>query len=346
MRICFFANLRQHENWRELFEKIEFYRLDIELLRDLGHEVVTAGAPSHIDWKADLYYCWWWGHAPLVAPVAKLRRKPLVVTGAFDYATCREELPGLCYLDKPAWRKFALRAMLRTADANLFISQYEHDEVTRHLEVRNPICAPLAIDTDIYRPSDAQEAGDYFFTVSLQTTPNAIRKGLFSAVQAFARVASARPDIRLLIAGKPGDATPTLAALAEELGVGGRVQFLGMISDEEKLSHYRRCIAYVQPTLYEGFGHSVGEAVSCGTSVVSAARGAVPEVTGGHAACVDPHDIPAIAAAMEETILNRPSAQVRATRHQWIVDNFSKPKRRERLKDVLLSVSGTGDHAA
>lgn len=340
MRICFFANLRQHENWREMFEKVEFYRLDIELLRDLGHEVVIAGAPRHIDWKADLYYCWWWGHAPLVAPVAKLRRKPLIVTGAFDYATCREELPGLCYLDKPAWRKFALRTMLKVADANLFISQYEHDEVTRHLKVRNPICAPLAIDTDFYRPPDDAEQGHYFFTVALQSTPNAIRKGVFATVRAFARVAADHPDVRLLVAGKPGDATPALAALAGALGVGDRLQFLGMISEDDKLLHYHRCIAYVQPTLYEGFGHAVGEAVSCGASVVSAARGAVPEVTGGHAACVDPHDIAAIGAAMSATVANRPSAETRLARHRWIVDNFSKPRRCERLRQILRQLRG------
>src|ERR1043166_3148320 len=212
MRICFFANLSRHANWRELFEKVEFYRVDIQLLRELGYDVAVAGRPSQIDWKCDLYYSWWWGHAPWLAPVAMARGKPLVVTGAFDYSSCRDELPGFCYRDKPLWRKMVLRAMLKIADANLFISRYEFDEVVGNLTVHNPVCLPLAIDAEFYTPGTHADDQDYFFTVSLQSTANSIRKGLFSTVEAFARLASDRPEVQLFIAGKPGDATPALIA--------------------------------------------------------------------------------------------------------------------------------------
>jgi len=309
------------------------------LLRDLGHDVVEAGRPRNIDWSADLYYGWWWGHAPFLVPPAKLRGKPLVITGAFDYATCRAELPGLCFLDRPAWQQVLLKSMLRIADANLFISQYEHDEVTAALQVRNPIAMPLAIDTAYYEPGSGVTPGDYFFAVSLQTRTNAIRKGLPQSIDAFARVADALPGTRLVIAGKPGDYTEVLKAQAAERGVGDRVEFVGMIDEATKLRGYRECIAYVQPTLYEGFGHALAEAVACGANVVSAARGAVPEVTGGHAACVDPHDVDAIAAAMLAAAQTPPSAETRAVRHRWIADNFSMATRRDRLGALIASLT-------
>ncbi|WP_374396691.1 glycosyltransferase [Sphingopyxis sp.] len=340
MRICFFANLSQHANWREMFEKVEFYRVDIELLRSLGHEVVLAGTPRGIDWSADLYYGWWWGHAPFLLPPAKLRRRPLIVTGAFDYATCREELPGLCYLDRPAWQRTILSSMLRLADANLFISQYEFNEVTDNLKVRNPVSVPLAIDTDLCIVDDAASPGDYYFTVSLQSRENAVRKGLPQAIEAFARVARERPETRLIIAGKRGDYTATLAAQAEALGVGDRVEFPGMISTEDKLRAFRECIAYVQPTLYEGFGHAVGEALACGADVVAASRGAVPEVTGGLAQIVDPKDVDAIADAMLACAANRADGATRHARHNWIVSNFGMNVRRERLRRVISDVTG------
>lgn len=57
MRICFYANMGRHANWREMFDKVEFYRVDIRLLTELGHEVVLAGHPTSLDCRADLYYC-------------------------------------------------------------------------------------------------------------------------------------------------------------------------------------------------------------------------------------------------------------------------------------------------
>jgi len=66
----------RHSDWREKFRRVEFYRVDLQLLRELGHDVVEAGSPRDIDWSADLYYGWWWGHAPFLVLPARLRGKP------------------------------------------------------------------------------------------------------------------------------------------------------------------------------------------------------------------------------------------------------------------------------
>ncbi len=335
MRICFFANMSGHENWPELFDKVEFYRVDIRLLRELGHDVVLAGRPTGLDCKADLFYCWWWGHAPFALALGALLRKPVLVTGAFDYATCREEIPGLCYLDRPFWQKIVLKTILRCADVNLFISKYEYDEVLANLKVRNPILAPLAIDTDFYNPGNAVAQSDYFFAVSWTSKTNAIRKGLPQTIDAFAQVAAEFPAVRLILAGKPGDFLDTLRAQAKKLGVEKKVEFVGMISDEQKRNYYRHCIAYVQPTLYEGFGHAIAEAVSCGAPVVASNRGAVPEVAGRFAQCVEPKDVGAIAAAMAGCIDREKTwAEVHAA-HAWVVDHYSMNARRSHLSRIL-----------
>lgn len=342
MRICFFANLSAHANWREMFEKVEFYRVDIRLLRELGHEVVLAGRPKDLDLQADVYYCWWWGHAPYALALGALRRKPVIVTGAFDYATCREEIPGMCYLDRPRWQQFVLRSALRLANVNLFISRYEQDEVTSNLHVRNPVLAPLAVDTDFYLPFPHEPfRSDYFFTVSWTSRTNVIRKGVIQTIEAFARIASDFPHARLVIAGKPGDYESSLRDLASGLGVVRRVEFLGMISDEEKLEHYRRCIAYVQPTLYEGFGLAIAEAVACGCPVITSSRGAVPEVVGGFGKCVEPHDIDAIAAEMRARMQEQRLYEDELASHAWIREKYSLDARRECLSRVLSQVIRT-----
>lgn len=340
MRICFYANMGRHANWREMFDKVEFYRVDIRLLTELGHEVVLAGHPTGLDRRADLYYCWWWGHAPFALALGALRRKPVVVTGAFDYATCREEIPGMCYLDRPRWQQEVLKASLRYSSANLFISGYEHDEVTTNLRVNNPVLAPLAVDTGFYRPAavanETPTRGEqYFFTVSWTSTTNVMRKGVRQTIEAFARIAAELPGVRLKLAGKPGDHNVKLQELVESLGLQDRVDFLGMISDEEKRDHYQRCLAYVQPTLYEGFGLAIAEAIACGSRVVTSDRGAVPEVAGDFGTCIPPKDVQAIAAAMLQSARTPYSMQERDSAHNWIQNKFSLDQRRQRLQDIL-----------
>ncbi|WP_232965776.1 glycosyltransferase family 4 protein [Pseudomonas palleroniana] len=329
-----------HANWREMFDRVEFYRVDIRILKELGHEVVLSGTPGTLDWKADLYFCWWWGHSPLPLLAGKLRRKPVIVTGAFDYSTCRKEIPGMCYLDRPLWQKFVLRTSLLLADRNLFISRSECDEVTSNLPVRNPVFATLAIDTDYYSPGVSLSAeSNYFFTVTWTSRTNAIRKGLIPTIEAFAKVSAKYERLRLVVAGKHGDYLQELKSLAQRLNVEDKVDFIGMISDEEKLNHYRSCLAYVQPTLYEGFGHAIGEALACGARVITSPRGAVPEVAGDFAHWVQPDNQEEIASAMEAIVATPDTMGEAQARHQWISSNYSIASRRAALKDVLDSLS-------
>jgi glycosyltransferase involved in cell wall biosynthesis len=97
--------------------------------------------------------------------------------------------------------------------------------------------------------------------------------------------------------------------------------WLGRVSDEELAALYRgaRCLVY--PSLYEGFGIPVLEAMACGTPVVTSTGGATEEVAGGAAVLVDPHDPTAIAAGIEEAVARRDELRARglerAARFTW-----------------------------
>lgn len=336
MRICFFANMGGHANWHEMFDKVEFYRIDIRILKELGHKVVLAPRIKDIDWNADLFFCWWWGYSAIPVIASLVTKKPCIVTGAFDYATCREELPCLCYLDRPIWQKKIIDFVLNNAAASLFVSEYEFKEVVSNLKVKQPILAPHAVDVSFYKPRAIEEPqSNYFFTVSWTSRTNVIRKGLIQSIEAFASLADELPCTRFKIAGKPGDYHGQLEELAYRLGVQHRVDFLGMISDEEKRDHYQRCLAYVQPTLYEGFGLAIAEAIACGSRVVTSDRGAVPEVAGNFGICVPPKDVKAIAAAMLQSARTPYSMHERDSAHHWIKNKFSLEQRRQRLQLII-----------
>lgn len=339
-KVCFFSNMKGHKNWREMFEKIEFYRADIQILEDLGFEVVLANELKKIDWSADLFFCWWWGYSAIPVIGSRVLRKPCIVTGAFDYASCRDELPGLCYLDRPKWQKLIINLVLRYATASLFVSKYEYEEVTKSLSVKRAELVPHGVDTSKYSPKfTIQTESNYFFSLSWTSTTNVIRKGVRQTIEAFAHIAPELPEVRLKLAGKPGDHHEKLKELVHSLGLQDRVDFLGMISDEEKLHHYQRCLAYVQPTLYEGFGLAIAEAIACGSRVVTSDRGAVPEVAGKFGVCVPPKDVQAIAAAMLQCANTAQSQSERENAYYWIKNNYSLERRRQRIQEVLTSLN-------
>ena len=97
--------------------------------------------------------------------------------------------------------------------------------------------------------------------------------------------------------------------------------WVGEVSDEELAALYRGAVALVFPSLYEGFGIPVLEAMASGAPVVTSRGGATEEVAGGAAVLVDPLDVGAIAAGIEEAVSRREELRAlgleRATAYSW-----------------------------
>jgi glycosyltransferase involved in cell wall biosynthesis len=121
-------------------------------------------------------------------------------------------------------------------------------------------------------------------------------KNAEGTVRAFARVATAHPDLSLVIVGSDcEDAQSHLQKLATELGIGAGVRFLGHIPNHKLPALYQGALAFVYPSFYETFGLTIVEAFKCGCPVIASKRGSLPEVSGGAGILVEPSDIDAIA---------------------------------------------------
>lgn len=149
---------------------------------------------------------------------------------------------------------------------------------------------PLACGRD-FRPLPV-EPGNFFLYLGRHDP----HKNLQRLLRAFARLPGER---ELWLAGT-GDRhnTPVLRDLATELGVGERVRWLDYVAAEDLPVLLNRAIALVFPSLWEGFGLPVLEAMACGTPVITSNCSSLPEVAGDAAWLVDPQDIAAIAEAM------------------------------------------------
>lgn len=272
MRVCFFARVAS----LAVFDTVEFYRQDIEILRDLGHDVVIAHRWHEIPWDCDLYYAWWWTWAFQPLAVARARHRPIVLTGVLDYPYPD---PNRGFAGRPVWQRWLMRAAMRAADANVFVSRHEAEGVPRDLPIRNPRFIPLAVDTSAYSPGAAPRA-DFALTVLWMESYNVWRKCAVEIVEALPAVLARHPGARFVIAGEHRDGFGRVLAAARRLGVERSVDFPGVISRDEKIRLMRTCRIYLQPTRYEGFGAAILEAMSCGAPVITNPVGAVPEVVG------------------------------------------------------------------
>ena len=152
----------------------------------------------------------------------------------------------------------------------------------------SPAFAPDPTAADRVRAAYGLDPGYVLFIGALQP-----RKNLLRLLDAYAALDDAPP---LVLAG---DAKHDEAALDERiaaLGLGGRVRRIGYVRGEPALRDlYAAAGVFAFPSLYEGFGLPVAEAMACGTPVLTSDATALPEVAGGAAVLVDPRSSGAIA---------------------------------------------------
>jgi glycosyltransferase involved in cell wall biosynthesis len=113
-------------------------------------------------------------------------------------------------------------------------------------------------------------------------------------VDAYGRLGADAPP--LLIAGPVQAERPALEARARAAGVG--IEWRGFQSGAALVELYRGAIAYVDPSLYEGFGLQAAEALACGTPVIASNTTSLPEVVGDGGILLDPHDVAGFTDAM------------------------------------------------
>jgi glycosyltransferase involved in cell wall biosynthesis len=113
-------------------------------------------------------------------------------------------------------------------------------------------------------------------------------KNVEGLLRGFAAVAAAAPAARLVLAGNPTALEPSLLALARELGVDGRVHFLGFVEAAELEGLYAAAECFVLASFNEGFGLPVLEALGRGIAVACSSAASLPEVGGEAALYFDP----------------------------------------------------------
>ena len=128
------------------------------------------------------------------------------------------------------------------------------------------------------------------------------RKNLGRLVQAFGALASEFSAYRLVLAGAWGWRPYALRQALAESSVRERIILTGAVPEPDLRSLYAGATVFAYPSLYEGFGLPVLEAMAAGVPVITTRRGALAEVAANAALTVEPEDVRALAAAMEQLL--------------------------------------------
>ena len=127
------------------------------------------------------------------------------------------------------------------------------------------------------------------------------RKNLTTLLEAFARLrrdGEVEADLRLVLAGARGWLDEPIFATVRSLGLEKAVRFTGFVDDDDLPAVYSGAALFVFPSLHEGFGLPLLEAMACGVPVVTSNISSMPEVAGDAAVLVNPRDADGLAAAI------------------------------------------------
>jgi len=202
------------------------------------------------------------------------------------------------------YRRWVVPRVIRRADRLITVSEYTRAQISARFAIApekiRVIPGSLADHWYVAAPLAPQARGAYLLTV----TGEAPSKNLpalilaFAALRAGAPPGAALPTLRVV--GIKAPFRPHFEQLAERAGVGAAVQFEAFLDEEPLQALYRNAALFVMPSLYEGFGIPLLEAMASGTPVACSNTTSLPEVVGDAGCLFDPRDVGQMAAVLAQ----------------------------------------------
>ena len=314
-------------------EMTEFVRLDLEGLRNQFDVTERFERSRFLNpaelWgqvrEHDLVFCWFasW-HTFLPLQFAKLLGKPSVlIVGGYDVAN----MPEIDYgHQRGGLKRWVSRRAIRMATRLITNSKYSQREISRNIGLTNGSVRMVYHGVpDRFGRLQTEPRKPLALSVGNVDRSNLRRKGH----EPFVRAAALLPDVNFVLVGNwRDDAIEFLRSIATP-----NVTFTGRVTDDRLLEYYRKASVYVQPSLHEGFGLSVAEAMLAGCVPVTTGAGALREVIGDCGVEIASTDPSAIAKGILEGLSF--SDDARATIRAQVLENFPLANRHAQFAHLI-----------
>ena len=164
-------------------------------------------------------------------------------------------------------------------------------------------------------------------------------KNLTAALEVLARARAAHPELMLVIVGQAYGSSGEMRHAAERLGVRDAVTEFPSVDDATLRALYAGCEVFLFPSLYEGFGLPVLEAMACGAPVVASDQASIPEVAGNAALLAHPRDHDGMAALVARLMNDRALRAEMIRRGHARAATFTWESAVEQTLDALIEVA-------
>lgn len=256
---------------------------------------------AHIDFFVAPY-----NTAPLSLPASV---KLILILHDFIYLRSSAELP----LSRSSYQNFGrlyrrwiVPAAIRRAHRIVCVSEHTKSELQARfaIEEERVRVIPNTIDSSWFTLARPASPDDYVLCVSGEA-PN---KNLERAILGFAEYCrrSDQKAVHLKVAGVKSAYHPVFRKLAEQNAIGPRVHFLDFVSEGQLQTLYARARAFLFPSLEEGFGIPILEAMAAGVPVIASSASSIPEVAGEAALYFHPHSVSQMAEQLCVVLSNPP----------------------------------------
>lgn len=178
-------------------------------------------------------------------------------------------------------------------------------------------------------------SGDYIlFVGTLQP-----RKNIERLIEAFSQVVTSHPNLSLVVIGKHGWQFEDILKAPKKYGIEEKVHFLSFVPDKDLALFYKYALCYVLPSLYEGFGLPVLEAMSYDCPVITSNVSSLPEAAGEAAVYVDPKNVADIAMKITEVVDNPALRKELIEKGKKQIKKFSWEKTAKETLSILETVT-------
>lgn len=212
--------------------------------------------------------------------------------------------------------KTSLKQAIKKADAFICVSNTTAIELGNYVSMKYKIdltdrifVSLEGVSEDFFNPTDKSQNDFNFLLNSNKSFILAVgkispRKNLGGVIEAMANIKCKIPH-HLVTVGGDGWDFHSVKKMAASSGIEDRIHFLGYVNDSDLMSLYRKADALVYPSLFEGFGLTVLEAMASGCPVITSNISSLPEVAGSAGILVNPNDTSEIADAIELLCTNQ-----------------------------------------
>ena len=265
---------------------------------------------------------------------------PLGWPGRFVFTL--HDLHHLCVPDnsnavKRAYYRYVIKPACHRAQYVLTVSEYSKHEIAawanvkddRIINVGNGVGFPFVPDGPKYEPG---------YPYLLYVGSRKPHKNLPRLLKGYS-ISGVRKEVRLILSGQPDR---QIVREISGLGLEGCVAFRDLVADSDLSDAYRGAVAFIFPSLYEGFGLPPLEAMACGTPVLTSNVCSLPEVVADAAILVDPLRVEDIAAGLTRLVSDAELRTLLSEKGRLRATAFSWEETARRTCEVLTLAGGEG----